>query len=366
MSPTGKGFFISVLEPHLICATEMPGHAAHLVKTPACVPDVIRAILAAMTNQQSITISSDTLCATILPQGAALVGVRFAGQTRNLVIGFADPADHTKVPICAGSLVGPIANRVQDGRVTLDGQTYQMPQNENTNCLHSGPDGLHTRLWQIELQTPESVTLSCALADGMNGLPGNRQILARYSVEADTLTLTITATTDRATPMNVAAHPYWNLDGTPDVGGHRIAVNATQYLPTDPQGLPTGERHITRGSEFDFETEKPVPLSPALDVNFCLASAPLATPTHAATLTGSDGTRLDIATTAPGLQVYAGASLPDLAVEMADCPPLKPYSGIALEPQHWPDAPHHDHFPQITLVPGQTYAQSTHFRLTPP
>jgi len=319
-----------------------------------------------MTNPDAITIRSDTLSATILPRGAALAAVRFSGQDRNLVIGFADPADHLNIPICTGTLVGPIANRVRQGQVILDGQTYQMPVNENANCLHSGPEGLHTQLWQIDAQARNCVTLSCALGDGANGLPGNRRITAQYALDANTMTLTITATTDQPTPINIASHPYWNLDGAADVSGHRITVNAAQYLPIDAQGLPTGEQRDVQGSAFDFTSVTPVPLIPELDVNFCLASAPFDTPQPAATLWGGDGTRLDIATTAPGLQVYNGSSLPDLPVKMANCPPLKPYSGIALEPQHWPDAPHHDHFPQITLRPNETYTQTTYFTLTPP
>lgn len=313
-----------------------------------------------------ITLLSDGLSATVLPRGAALVDVRFIGQTRNLVIGFADPADHQNVPICAGPLVGPIANRVRGGRVKINGQTYQMPINENANCLHSGPDGLHTLLWKIAAQAADRVTLCVTLPEGANGLPGTRMITAQYQIVAQTLTLTVTATTDRATPMNIAAHPYWNLDGQADVGGHLLTVNAAHYLPTDTQGLPTGDRKPMSGSAFDFASPTPVPLIPALDVNFCLARAPRPTPQPAATLRGADGTQLDIATTASGLQVYAGSSLPDLAVAMNGSPPLKPYSGIALEPQHWPNAPHHSDFPQITLLPGETYQQITEFKLTHP
>ncbi|MGJ8627813.1 MAG: aldose epimerase family protein [Sulfitobacter sp.] len=314
----------------------------------------------------SITIRSDTLSATILPQGAALGAVRFVGQARNLVLGFADPADHNNIPVCAGSLVGPIANRVRDGQIEIGNQLYQMPLNEGKNCLHSGPEGLHTQLWQIDAQASDHVTLSCTLPDGTNGLPGNRQITARYAISANTLTLTLGATTDHPTPMNIAPHPYWNLDGSADVSGHRLTVHATHYLPVGPQGLPTGEECAVSGTDFDFTTAATVPLIPTLDVNFCLASAAFDTAQHAATLTGKDGTQLDIATTAPGLQVYNGSSLPDLPVAMADCPPLKPFSGIALEPQYWPDAPHHHHFPQIILLPGETYVQTTQFRVTPP
>ncbi|MGC1504999.1 MAG: aldose epimerase family protein [Sulfitobacter sp.] len=319
-----------------------------------------------MTLSSPITLHSDTLSVGILPQGAALVAVRFANHTRNMVIGFADPQDHINVQICAGSLVGPVANRVRGGAVTLAGKTYQMPLNEGPNTLHSGPEGLHTQVWRVDSQTSTALTLSCHLSDAVNGLPGNRQITATYSLAGNTLTLSITATTDQPTPMNIAAHPYWNLDGHTDISGHRISVHANEYLPTDAQGLPTGILKPVDGTAFDFKTASLVPLIAELDVNFCLANSPRPHPEPAAVLIGSDGTRLDIATTAPGLQIYAGSGLPDLPVAMAGSPPLKPYSGIALEPQHWPDAPHNAHFPHITLLPGQIYTQTTHYTLTPP
>jgi aldose 1-epimerase len=164
--------------------------------------------------------------------------------------------------------------------------------------------------------------------------------------------------------MNIAAHPYWCLDGGVDVSRHRLQIDATEYTPTDPQNIPTGQIAATAGSLFDFARAKYVPLDPALDVNFCLARAERRKPVHAATLTGADGTRLDIATTAPGLQVYNGAYLPSNAAILSDAADLNPFKAIALEPQYWPDAPNIAHFPQITLNPGSTWRQTTTYALS--
>ena len=318
-----------------------------------------------MRGVSPLHIGSDTLEVTILPLGASLVGVRFAGQSRNLVLGFADPADHARVSVYAGAIVGPVANRIRNGRVTLEGQTHQMPLNEAARTtLHSGPDGLHAQVWEVQDRGPDQVTLTCALPDGACGLPGNRSFTARYRVEDSTLTCTLDATTDQTTAINLAAHPYWNLDGSADVSGHMLHVCADTYLPTDAGNLPTGEQAPVTGTAFDFTTPRAVPLTPELDVNYCLRKRCAPSPLPAAYLRGSDGTTLCIETTAPGLQVYNGAYLPETAPVWQDGPKVTPFAAIALEPQHWPDAPHHADFPQITVMPKRHYRQISRYSLT--
>ena len=311
---------------------------------------------------QVIDISSNDLNVRILSKGATLAGVRFADDPRNLVLGFADPDDHARIPAFAGHLAGPVANRVRAGRVEIDGQIYQMPLNEaGRTTLHSGPDGLHAQDWTISEQGTDHVTLTCTLPDGCNGLPGNRTVTASYAITDSKLRLTITAISDKTTPINIASHPYWNLDGGRDVSGHSLHMRAAHYLPTDSQNLPTGELNPVTGTPYDFQDPYPVPLDPTLDLNFCLGEKMRSDPVPVATLRGQDGTTLSIATTCPGLQVYTGANLPDHSVAMADCPQVAPYSGIALEPQHWPDALHHAHFPDIMIQPGDTYRQITDY-----
>jgi len=311
-------------------------------------------------------LSSDHLHVSILPRGATLAAVRFGQDQRNLVIGFADTQDHLAVPIYAGALVGPIANRIKDGLVDLGGTRHQMARNEGgRTALHSGPDGLHAQDWDILAHAHDHLDLAITLKDGDQGLPGRRQITATYRLKGDCLTLDLSATTDRPTPMNIAAHPYWRLDEHPDISGQKLQVMATHYLPTDADNLPTGQVAPVANTGFDFTTPRLVPLTPALDVNFCLATVDRPTPLRSAQLTGQDGTRLVIATTAPGLQVYNGAFIPALNGCRDDGGDLGPYAAIALEPQGWPNAPHHPGFPQITLYPGQIWRQITTYRLAP-
>lgn len=321
--------------------------------------------MARMAHLNPLTISSATLSASVLTRGAALTGLRLRGLDRNLVLGFADPDDHARIPVCAGSIVGPVANRITAGQISIAGETYQMPLNEDARtCLHSGPEGLHVLDWEVVHHGANGLQLGITLEHGDQGLPGRRRIEVTYAIKDNTLTLDIIARTDRPTPVNIAHHPYWNLAGADDVSGHRLSIAATHYTPTDPAKLPTGQIAPVKDTVFDFTMSRPVPLSPALDINYCLDRHETEQPRPAAVLVGPDGMQMALTTSAPGLQVYNGASLPARAGVLTDGGDLRPFGGIALEPQFWPDAPHHPNFPKITLHPGTTWRQTTAYTLS--
>lgn len=313
-----------------------------------------------------LTIRSDALIVTVLPWGASLVGVRFAGSDRNLVLGFADPRDHARLGGFVGAVVGPVANRIRSGIVRIGDDSFQMPLNDGGNALHSGPDGLHARAWQVVSHDTDSLRLTYQMQDGCCGLPGARRFTVTYTVANRMLAVTLEAKSDRLTPINPALHPYWNLDGEGTVTGHELTVNAAQYLPTDDQNLPLPQPTAVAGTAFDFRTPRQVPPDPALDVNFCLARAPVRSPRQVACLRAETGTAMTLVTDAPGLQVYNGAHLPEVPHTLGRDRALGPCAGIALEPQYWPDALHHQHFPPIFLAPGSTFRQRTRFRLSPP
>lgn len=333
-------------------ALEIAGKAAH----PAV-----------MQQPHSLHLSSEALHVTVLSRGATLAAVRMGKDHPNLLIGFPNRQDHIDVPIYAGNLVGPIANRIKDGQIQLNGQKHQMARNEaGLTALHSGPEGIHAHDWRIVAQDSSRIELALSLRDGDQGLPGNREITAIYNLSGAVLTIEITAQSDQPTPMNIAAHPYWKLDDLPDVSGHRLLLHAPTYLPVDEHTLPTGQIVPVAGTIFDFTSPRAVPLTPELDVNYCLATDNRQTAQPCATLTGATGVTLDIATTAPGLQVYNGSGIPALEAVLEEGRALGPYGGIALEPQFWPDAPHHPHFPKITLNPGVLWRQLTTYQLSAP
>lgn len=299
-----------------------------------------------------ITLRSGDLYASVSPFGARLNALHYQGAS---VILEADPARHpTWHDVYPGAIVGPVANRVRGGQFTLSGTSYQMPCNENgMTALHSGPEGLDRRQWSVMAQSDSHLHLRCRLADGDGGLPGNRVINLSYIIENATLTLDITATTDAPTPISIAHHPYWRLG---DAADHRLLVNATHYLPVDDTNQPTGQIAPVDGTALDHRT--PRPLDSATDHNLCVANAPRRTSEHVATLTGTDGLRLTLHSTEPGLQIYSGAYLPTLPGT-----DIAPLAGIALEPQGWPDAVNQAAFPSVICTPDRSYHQITRYTL---
>ncbi|WP_339766467.1 aldose epimerase family protein [uncultured Pseudosulfitobacter sp.] len=309
-------------------------------------------------NADHIEISNDHLRARLSPRGAGLVGLWHGAVTRSLVLGYADgtPAGYM------GALVGPVANRIGGAAVTIDGTRWQMQANEGTTCLHSGDDGVHSRVWTVSDHSATEVTFSLALDHGECGLPGIRRMNARYTLEGSALRLDICAITDRTTVMNIAHHPYWNLAGSGTVQDHSLRVFGDSYLPVDADKLPTGAQ--TSISALGLMPDRDTPLHHAapMDHNICLGRK-RDTPHPAACLTGPNGLHLTISTTEPGLQVYDGAGLPDQPDAAMLGAKIGPYAGIALEPQGWPNAPHNDSFPAITLLSGNNYRQTTIYTL---
>lgn len=300
---------------------------------------------------KTITLTSRDLRATISTHGARIETLSYQSSASLTLC--ADPVLHPMWrDVYPGAIVGPVANRVAGGRVLLNGKEYQMPCNENSiTALHSGPDGLDQRDWQVLSQSDSDVRLCCALKDGEGGLPGAREIQVHYALKDATLTLIITATADAPTPINIAHHPYWRLGNARD---HRLQIAATHYLPVDATNIPTGQ--IAPVADTPFDHTVPRQLDPTLDHNFCIKDNATDAPTRLATLHGSNGVTLHIHSTEPGLQVYAGAHLPTLpGTDVA------PFAGIALEPQGWPAAVNHPTFPPILCAPNHPYRQITQY-----
>lgn len=179
----------------------------------------------------------------------------------------------------------------------------------------------------------------------------------------DTLELRIAATTDAATWVNFASHGYWNLDGSADLTGHTLQIAADRYLPTDATALVTGEIAPVAGTPFDFRTARPVGpgTEPRLDHNFCLADH-RREPTEVLTLTGASGQAMTVSTTEPGVQVFDAAPIDGGGARDFAGRPIGAFSGLAIEPQGWPDAPNRPDFPSVVLRSGFAVEQVTRFR----
>lgn len=303
-----------------------------------------------------LTIGAGDLAASFLTRGAILHDVRLAGIDRNLTIGSDRIDDYFGPMIYHGALVGPVANRIAGARAEIGGTAIAAAANDGPNLLHGGRAGTWARVWEVTEHGADHVLFRLDLDHLEDGFPGNRTITARFTARPDnTLRLDLRGASDRATFLNVVNHSYWNLDGSPTWAGHRLRIAAGHYLPVDDGLIPTGEIRAVAGTPFDFREARQPDLNALLDHNFVLARAPGAL-RDVLWLTGESGVGLTMATTEPGMQVYDGGQ--------GTRPGTQRHEAPAIEAQGWPDAMHHAGFPQVTVMPGQTYATTTVWKFT--
>jgi len=281
------------------------------------------------------------------------------------VLGFAEfPPYLTRSP-WFGATAGRCANRIRDGHLELDGARFQLDRNfRGKHHLHGGTDAIGKRLWNIVEMTENSVSLAISLAAGEMGYPGAMQVRQRISLRPrGVLDIRLQAETDAPTLCNLAHHSYFNLDGSQSVASHLLWVDADAYLPVDGDLIPTGKLCPVAATAFDFR--QPAPVAGAIaaggvDHNFCLSRTRMALRTVARLQSPASGLTMEVRTTEPGLQVYDGAKL-DIDLPGLAGKPMRANSGIALEPQVWPDANHHADFPQAVLRSGERYDQHTQY-----
>ena len=311
-------------------------------------------------------------------RGAGIVSIVVPdrnGVMGDVVLGYRDEESYLADGPCAGKIPGRFANRIDGGHFTLDGKEYQLVKNNPGYQLHGGPDGFSNRLWKASRISDTEVILTLDSPDGDQGYPGNMHVEATYTWSDDnSLTLSIKATTDAPTIINLTNHTYWNLDGE-DSGSildHVLKLNASRWLATSEALIPTGELAPVEGTPMDFRTAKPIGRDikadfPALkygkgyDNCWVLDGVPglkLAAELSSAV----SGRRLEIWTDQPAAQVYTGNWLDGSPLSKSGRP-YRDYDGVAIECQGFPDAPHHPDFPSCVLRPGETYSRTIIFKL---
>ncbi len=299
------------------------------------------------------------------------------GRVADVALGFADLGPYVVNRPHLGALIGRCANRIAEGRIVIDDVTYLLARNSGRNTLHGGDGGFHGLLWTVEAAAPDRLHLSLESPDGDQGFPGAVRVDALYGLSAaNALRLNFEATTTRPTVINLTSHAYWNLagEGAGEALDHRLRVEADAFTPVDANLLPTGEIRPVEGGPLDFRSasrlrervidaaDPQIALVGGLDHNFVLRGSGEGL-ARAATLSEPvSGRTLEVFTTQPGLQVYTSNSLAGGAAGKSGHPYPK-WGGIALETQHFPDAPHHPAFPSILLRPGEVFRSSTEFRL---
>ena len=315
---------------------------------------------------EAVRLSNGGLSARLLGWGAVLQELRLEGHEHSLVLGLPDLDAYLAHSKYFGATAGRCANRIAGGRATIDGREHRLDRNFlGKHTLHGGSEGTGRLPWRIAAHDERSARLEIELADGHMGFPGRLAASALFTLTDDgALDIVYRAETDRPTLCNLAHHSYFVLDDSGDVLDHELQVRAERYLPVDDELIPTGEIAPVEGTAFDFRRPRALRDGrdgrPTLDHNFCLSPARSVRRAVARLSSPRSGIELEVSTTEPGLQVYDGALL-DVPVAGLDGRRIGPCAGIALEPQVWPDSPHHPDFPQASLAPGETYRQHTRY-----
>ena len=302
------------------------------------------------------------------------------GRLDDVVLGYDSLTGYLRSSPYFGALIGRYGNRIAHGRFTLDGKTYTLATNNGPNHLHGGLRGFDKVVWDVApFEHPDSVglVLRYTSPNDEEGYPGTLRTTVTYTLtSANELVFDYSATTDRATPVNLTQHSYFNLegDGKGDILGHVVTLNADRFTPVDSTLIPTGELKSVAGTPFDFR--KPTPIGaridqddvqlrygPGYDHNFVLNKAGDAhDPTFAARVyEPASGRVMEIYTTEPGLQFYSGNFLDGTLHGKGGVVYRRRY-GFAMETQHYPDSPNKPTFPSTTLRPGESYHSRTIYK----
>lgn len=298
-----------------------------------------------------------------------------SGTPGDVVLGYDTLQGYLDKSPYFGCIVGRYGNRIAKGRFTLDGRTYTLPINNGPNHLHGGPQGFDKANWAaapFERADAVGVVFTHTSPDGDMGYPGTLQAKVTYTLTGDnTLRFDYEATTDKATPVNLTQHSYFNLAGagTGDVLRHEIQIQADRFTPVDAALIPTGALAPVQDTPFDFRT--PTPIGARIDAdhpqiragggydhNFVFSRTGTDLQSLVQVHDPATGRTMVVATTQPGVQFYTGNFL-DGSITGKQGHVYGKRAGFCLETQHFPDSPNQPEFPSTILRPGETYTQST-------
>jgi aldose 1-epimerase len=326
-----------------------------------------------LTNKKGMT-------AKVMTYGAILTELDVpdkSGKTADVVLGFADLKGYLGGHPYFGSNVGRVANRIAKGKFTLDGKEYKLATNNGPNHLHGGDKGFDKKVWKADVLKNEKgpeVEFTYVSPDGEEGYPGKLTASVSYTLtDENELRIHYTATTDKATPVNLAHHSYFNLGGAGngDILGHEVTIYADKYTPTDDTLIPTGKIEPVKGTPFDFTKATAIGKridelkgNPGgYDLNYVLNSSDTKGPHLAAKVhEPKSGRVMEVLTTEPGLQFYSGNFLDGTNKGVGGV--YKKHYGFCMEAQHFPDAVNHPEFASMILKPGQTYSQTTIYKFS--
>lgn len=329
-----------------------------------------------LTNQQGMEV-----CFTNF--GGRIVSIMVPdkdGQLLDICLGHDSIADYIRYGYQGcnfGALIGRYGNRIKEGRFTLDGVEYQLPRNNDGNCLHGGGEvAFHNRVWQAQPINDNSIAFCTVSEDGEDGFPGTLRVKVIYTLTDDNaIRIDYEATTDKPTIINLTNHCYFCLSGDPnrDVMDEILYLNAEAYTPVDGNVAVTGEVARVENTPFDFRTptrigerindttHQQIINGRGYDHNWILATDGDLNAVAGVLYDPTTGIEMSIHTDQPGVQFYAGNFLDGSFMGKSGVAyPRR--SGLCFETQHFPDSPNQPSFPSTTLRPGETYATTTIYK----
>jgi aldose 1-epimerase len=322
--------------------------------------------------------NSHGLEARVLTFGAVLQSLLVPdthGQFDDVVLGFDTLEPYFTNKPYLGAIIGRFGNRIAAGKFTLDGVEYTLANNNGHNALHGGVKGFDKVLWQatpLEIENGVALALRYTSKDGEEGYPGNLNVKVTYTLnESDELAIDYEATTDKATPVNLTSHTYFNLAGEASGSAlaHEVSINSTRFTPVNENLIPTGELRPVKGTPLDFTRPTVVGLridddydqlvlAKGYDHNFVLDGSENGLHPAARLHDPSSGRTLEVRTTEPAMQFYSGNFL-DGTVAGKGGRLQQKRDALCFETQHFPDSPNQPSFPSTILRPGQMYRSQT-------
>ncbi|TPH13896.1 aldose epimerase family protein [Litorilituus lipolyticus] len=301
------------------------------------------------------------LTVTVIPKGATITSICF--QNKELTLGYSDINDYLSDDFYLGATVGRYANRIKNGKFSLDEHTHQLSVNQLPHCLHGGENNFSKRLWSVTEITDSEIELHIISEDGDQGFPGTLEVWHRIRVSNNKVYLSYRAFSDKDTVVNLTNHCYFNLEeNSLSINEHQLKIEAEAFLPIDENGIPLIKQSLSEHKAFDYSEFKliehslcsdheQIKIANGIDHCFTLNVQHQHQHQHALELAAQlispkSQLKLSVYTTLPGLQVYTGNYLSD---------PFLPKQGICLEAQFWPDSPNRAEFPSVKLCAGEEY-----------
>ena len=304
--------------------------------------------------------------------GARIVSIMVPdkdGNMTDVVLGFDNIEDYIKIPTDFGATIGRYANRIGQGKITIDGQEIQLPQNNYGHCLHGGPTGWQNQVFKANQMDNKTITLTVESPDGDNNFPGNVVANVTYTLTDDNaIDIKYDATTDKKTVINMTNHSYFNLNGDPSVSSMNqvLYLAADSITPVDDTFMTSGEMMAVAGTPFDFNTPKAIEIDvnnfdneqikfgKGFDHNWVLNTKGDINQVAAKLTSPKTGITLEVYTNEPGIQLYTGNFL-DGTVKGKKGIIYPQRASVCLETQHYPDSPNKANWPSVILEPGKTY-----------